>query len=112
MPTLQRSELRERLEQKRDELQARLGRITDNVRRPLDPDSAERAKQLEDQEVVDSLGNEAHEELAKVNAALGRLDSGGFGVCADCGGEISEERLQAYPYAEQCIDCAILADPR
>jgi len=110
MPTLQRSELRERLERKRNELQARLERITENVRRPLDPDSAERAKQMEDQEVVDSLGNEAQEELVKVNAALERLESGEFGVCTECGAAINVQRLEAYPYAEQCMDCATLEE--
>lgn len=112
MPTRQHDGLRERLEKKRDELNSRLERITENVRRPLDPDSAERAKQLEDQEVVDSLGNEAHEELAKVNAALRRLASGEFGICVDCGGEISDQRLDAHPYAEQCMDCATEAERR
>ena len=52
-------ELFEQLLQKKDELNARLARIHLNIRRPLDADSKERAKELEDQEVVDALGNEA-----------------------------------------------------
>lgn len=91
---------------KKVELTERLDRITANVRRKLDADSKEQAKQLEDQEVVDALGNEAREELAKISAALTRLEEGTFGACANCGNGIPEARLEAYPYAQECITCA------
>ena len=51
----QQDELKLALESKRDELTARLERITANVRRSLHSDSEERAKELEDSEVVDAL---------------------------------------------------------
>lgn len=100
--------LREQLESKKDELSGRLDRITANVRRSLETDSKERAKQLEDNEVVDALGNEAREELLKISAALLRMDRGDYGLCSDCGGPIPSDRIQAYPYASECIDCANL----
>ncbi len=106
------TEVKERLLQKKDELNARLARIHLNVRRPLDSDSKERAKELEDQEVVDALGNEARLELAKIAKALKRMDSGEFGTCAECAGDIDTNRLLAYPYAEECIDCATLGEQR
>jgi RNA polymerase-binding protein DksA len=98
--------LRQELLRKKEELNARLERITANVRRGLEPDSKERAKQLEDSDVVDALGNEAREELGRISATLQRMDSGDFGTCAECGSDISHERLLAYPYAIECIDCA------
>lgn len=98
--------LREQLESKKAELDARLERITANLRRGYDADSKERAKEMEDSEVVDALGNEAREELAKIRAALGRFDSGDFGVCVGCGSVISPQRIEAYPYADECIECA------
>jgi RNA polymerase-binding protein DksA len=98
--------LREQLLQKKKELKGRLQRITANLRRGLEPDSAERAKQLEDRAVVDALGNEARAELANISAALARMDADEFGLCARCGEEISEARLDAYPYATECINCA------
>ena len=98
--------LRERLEAKRDELTSRLERITANVRRSLDSDSEERAKELEDSEVVDALGNEAREEINKITRALARMESGDYGLCTDCGSPIAAGRIEAYPYAEECIDCA------
>ena len=64
-------ELRRRLEQKKTELGVRLERITANLRRGFEADSKERAKQLEDSEVVDALGNEARTEIAKISPSSG-----------------------------------------
>ena len=105
-------ELRDRLLQKKQELSARLERIHQNLRRPLDADSKERAKELEDQEVVDALGNEARDELLKINDALERMTAGSYGRCLECGGAIGAQRLLAYPYAEECIDCATVDELR
>lgn len=102
--------LKQELETKRDELAARLERITANVRRSLDSDSEERAKELADSEVVDALGNEAREELQKIADALSRMGSGQYGLCSECGTRIAPERIAAYPYAQECIDCAELAE--
>ncbi|HSD69571.1 MAG TPA: TraR/DksA family transcriptional regulator [Woeseiaceae bacterium] len=104
--------LRQELLRKKDELNARLERITANLRRGLEPDSKERAKQLEDSEVVDALGNDARTELRKISATLQRMESGDYGICVSCGTAISDERLLAHPYADECIDCARLEDNR
>ena len=37
--------------------------------------------------------------------ALKRMDEGVYGTCVKCGGEISEDRLVALPYAGTCINC-------
>ena len=100
------AEIRTALEQKKQELTARLERIHANLRRGYEADSKERAKQLEDNEVVDALGNEARDELRKISAALQRLDAGDYGNCVECGLPIKEGRLKVYPYADECIECA------
>ena len=43
--------------------------------------------------------------LREIDAALDRIDDGGFGVCDDCGEEIGEARLKALPYATLCVEC-------
>ena len=103
---------RERLERKKAELSGRLDRVTANLRRGHHPDSKERAKELEDSEVVDALGNEAREEIAKINEALRRMDTDEYGICDECGSEIDAGRLEAHPYARKCIDCARFAEHR
>lgn len=92
------------------ELEQRLRRINENHRRPLDSDSKERATELENQEVVDALGNEARVELKQITSALAKIQSGKFGFCEECGEPIGRERLFAHPYAGKCIDCAELDD--
>ena len=42
----------------------------------------------------------------EVNDALARIGHGTFGVCENCHKPISEERLDALPYARYCIRCA------
>jgi DnaK suppressor protein len=45
------------------------------------------------------------QELREVEAALALMRDGGYGTCADCGGEIDLERLHREPAARRCIDC-------
>jgi RNA polymerase-binding protein DksA len=98
--------LKESLLARRQELNERLARIGQNLRRGLEADSAERAKQLEDRDVVDALGNDARDELRKIALTLERIDSGDYGTCTSCGTAVGAGRLAAYPYASRCIDCA------
>jgi DnaK suppressor protein len=45
------------------------------------------------------------ETLNKINEALARLEEGRYGMCFECGDEISEARLRALPFAVRCKDC-------
>ena len=45
-------------------------------------------------------------ELARIEAALQRIDQGEFGWCLECSHPISVGRLQADPAAPLCVDCA------
>ena len=44
------------------------------------------------------------EELIKMDAAERKLRDGTYGICEECGNEISEERLAAIPYAVRCLE--------
>ena len=94
---------------------ARLERITANLRRGYDADSKERAKELEDSEVVDALGNEAREELAKISAALRRMDLQKVSTVRRImrGVRLRRDRKaygrlweRLHPYADECIEPA------
>jgi len=43
--------------------------------------------------------------LAALDAALERVASGEYGVCIDCGEDISRARLAANPAADRCTEC-------
>lgn len=45
------------------------------------------------------------ETLIKIDAALRKLADDTYGVCEECGDEISEERLKIMPFAIYCRDC-------
>lgn len=105
-------ELRVELQAKKQELLARLERISANLQRGFNADSKEMAKELEDSEVVDALGNEARVELTRISSTLTRLDSGRYGTCSECGEPIGVDRLKVYPYADECIECATFDERR
>jgi DnaK suppressor protein len=48
----------------------------------------------------------------RVRGALARLDAGTYGQCIDCGQDLPEERLDARPEAERCVDCQQKAEAR
>jgi RNA polymerase-binding transcription factor len=43
--------------------------------------------------------------LAKIDAALQKIESGEYGECKVCGEQIGVARLRARPVAELCIEC-------
>jgi RNA polymerase-binding transcription factor DksA len=43
--------------------------------------------------------------LNEIDAAIGRLESGGYGICESCGCEIPEQRLLATPTVRTCVPC-------
>lgn len=64
---------REQLIAKRNELREKLKAIESDYRRGLDPDSEERAVQLENAEVLDGIAKAAAEELARIEEELAKL---------------------------------------
>jgi RNA polymerase-binding transcription factor DksA len=55
---------------------------------------------------VQALLQQAVRTRDALEQALARLDAGTYGTCADCGGAIAPERLEARPDARVCIGCA------
>jgi DnaK suppressor protein len=45
------------------------------------------------------------EKLRRITAALERLNDSSYGICEECGAQISEKRLQAMPFAAYCLEC-------
>ncbi|HET7310447.1 MAG TPA: TraR/DksA C4-type zinc finger protein [Mycobacteriales bacterium] len=41
----------------------------------------------------------------RVRGALARIDAGTYGQCVTCGRDLPDERLDARPEAERCVDC-------
>lgn len=58
-----------------------------------------------DKQILDVSSALEVKTLNKINAAITRMQNGHYGVCAQCGNHISQERLKAMPYAVLCVTC-------
>ena len=108
--TTRYNELKKMLDNRRRELMAEVqGRIRDvrtegnKERDAMDQGESSEVDIQEDIELA--LIQMKSETLNKIEAAHRRLDEGTYGDCFECGDEISEARLRAFPFAVRCKDC-------
>ncbi|MGV3591278.1 MAG: TraR/DksA family transcriptional regulator [Gammaproteobacteria bacterium] len=99
---------RQRLLTTREELEARLVRTRKHMHRDeeLSPNFHEQAVETANDAVVQALDIDAQRDIARIDRALHRIDSGTYAYCAVCGREIGEERLAAVPWTDRCVRCA------
>ena len=88
-----------------EETPGSLAEETEEVTGTVDNHLGETATATLDREIDYSLEENSEQVLRAIDAALRRIEEGTFGICETCGAPISEERLEAIPYATQCIDC-------
>jgi RNA polymerase-binding transcription factor DksA len=88
------------------ELDARVHEVDHELGEPKSADMNDQSIDLEDDEVLEGLGNAAKNEIALLNLAMGRIKDGSFGICKKCEEPISEARLNAVLYAPLCKRCA------
>lgn len=91
---------------RKNEILARLQKVDKDLGRTKLADSAERAAEAENDEVLEEFGHVGADEIKAIDAALKRIDEDRFGLCVKCGDEISPERLEAVPYTPFCKNCA------
>jgi|YNPBryantNP2012_1023418.scaffolds.fasta_scaffold26526_2 RNA polymerase-binding protein DksA len=70
----------------------------DDHQADLGTSTFERAKDLAVHDTIANL-------IKQVDAALNRIERGGYGICDMCGEPIAPARLEAIPYATLCIKC-------
>jgi DnaK suppressor protein len=68
-------------------------------------DEMDAARSMADVETHASLIERVEQRLKEIDFALGRLESGRYGICAGCGEPIPVERLKVVPFAAYCVDC-------
>jgi len=69
------------------------------------PDPTDRATMESDRNFELRIRDRERRLISKVKEALERIEQGTFGICEECGEEISEKRLNARPVTTLCIDC-------
>jgi DnaK suppressor protein len=73
-------------------------------------DSVDMSLQDVNQEIQLRLGERESQMVADIDQALMRIDEGTYGVCARCGKEIPERRLEALPTARYDAECQTLIE--
>lgn len=112
MPSGRRESLHRMLMARRQEvmreIEADIGQsLTEDQQRRL-----ESARDVGDQALMDlerelgiSLLEMRNRKRQLLDEAIRRLAEGTYGLCAECGVEISEKRLAAVPFAKLCVEC-------
>jgi DnaK suppressor protein len=102
------SDLRTSLEQERSDLRARLTEmgLLSGGDLAFDQNFADSSQVTAERGEVEALAGNLRDSLTDVDAALAKLDDGGFGVCEGCGQQIPPARLEANPAAKLCMECA------
>jgi DnaK suppressor protein len=65
---------------------------------------------LQQQAMAQAAQRRRSHDLARIEAALRRLDEDEFGYCVECGEAIAMNRLEIDPAASHCIRCAAKLD--
>ena len=69
------------------------------------PDPTDRASLESDRNFTLRIRDRERRLIGKIQEALVRIENETFGICEECGEEISEERLIARPVTTLCIQC-------
>ncbi|HXN07469.1 MAG TPA: TraR/DksA C4-type zinc finger protein [Nitrospiria bacterium] len=68
-------------------------------------DLGDQATAVADQNFLLRIKEREQKLLKKIDEALERIAAGTFGICENCGNEISSKRLLARPVTTLCIEC-------
>jgi RNA polymerase-binding protein DksA len=104
------SRMEQTLQAQRNELLRALTTANDDFRALVEEgaeigDTIDEASDAVDRKMLEALGSKDLNRLQLIDAALGRIRQGRYGICAKCGKPIPEARLEAIPYAVLCVEC-------
>jgi RNA polymerase-binding protein DksA len=100
---------REELLRRRGDLTERLSRADTGVadmNDALQPEREEMAQREQLSGISESLKERDQTELRAIDGALARIDAGTYGVCANCGRQITLDRLTADGTTALCAECS------
>ncbi len=97
------------LEARRLNLRASVARTEEDGRAAQTTDSAQdvadRASSSYQKEFLFARSNNDRQFLQMVERALSSISEGVYGECEQCGEPINERRLEAVPWARNCVAC-------
>lgn len=93
------------LDERQDAQHATKSAVWDEVE-----DEVELAQRVSECRFTETLELALVESRDQIVHALDVLDSGGYGICEDCGARISKSRLAFRPESTRCLACQRTAD--
>jgi DnaK suppressor protein len=88
------------------ELEAQLKKLsTEKITDDQVQDPGDQALSSTMENLRNSLQDTELWEYKRILQALEKINDGTYGICIDCGTEISEKRLSSYPNAARCLAC-------
>src|SRR5258708_16741111 len=93
---------------RREELMRTIARTEEEGREADDDkagDLADKAANSYTKEFLFGMTNTDRTILSMIDAALKRIQSNEYGLCANCQEEMQQKRLEAVPWAKHCINC-------
>ena len=69
------------------------------------PDPNDRASLESERNFTLRIRDRERKLISKIDKAILRIEHGSFGICEECGCEISARRLEARPVTTLCIEC-------
>lgn len=100
--------IKKKLLKQRQELLTEAGQTLNtkiSVEKESFPDPTDQAVAELDSNFLLRLRGREQKLLKKIDEAISRIDTGDYGICESCGGEISVKRLEARPVTTLCIEC-------
>jgi DnaK suppressor protein len=99
---------KKKLSTRREELLKTIARTQEEGRSADDDqtvDLADKAANSYTKEFLFGMTNTDRSILNMIDAALKRIQTDEYGVCAHCQDEMQQKRLEAVPWAKHCINC-------
>ncbi len=95
------------LQERMDMLMGTAGETLDDMSQGDDtfPDPLDRAMSESNRSIELRKRDRERKLIQKIKKAIQRTEDGTYGVCDDCGEEISANRLKARPETTLCINC-------
>ena len=91
------------LEEAQQKGDSTLEELTDSNEVFADP--ADRAAAESDRAFTLRIRDRERRLIRKIQATITRIDDGTYGICEECGDDISIARLKARPVTRLCINC-------
>ena len=99
---------KKKLQSRREELMRTIARTEEEGRQADDDqtvDLADKAANSYTKEFLFGMTNTDRTILSMIDAALKRIQSNEYGLCANRQEEMQQKRLEAVPWAKHCINC-------